>query len=386
MNDLEDRLRDAYAEAARTVSKDNIRQLNEQSVVITWPQGKTTRPARRWAIPLAAAAVLAVIVAAVLPSLLPKKNGDSTGGLRPPSDKFVGALTPQVGGIVIITSSGGRQVGTVAPYPHQMLQTAATGDGVHYVVAAGEIGVCGSSLFQFRLNAAGQPSALTPFHGGTRLGRTVTQLAISADGTTLAYLGRPCGHGSKTSGQQLFVVNLKTGRGKEWSVPGQSAISKLSLTENGSELAFDATNISNAPSGIYLLNTSSAPGPIDQVIGIGVEQLVTASVGYTVTQPMISLNGRIAYFEISRGKGLRSSDYIRAINTSTRKNWLISKTNGLGHFLIASDPSVRRAIGIVRPAGARPTFLKVNFKARRTTLGGTPTPFYIPDNGGYYIW
>jgi len=47
MNDIEDRLKEAYCAAASTVTKENIRELDEQSVVITWPAVKPARPARR---------------------------------------------------------------------------------------------------------------------------------------------------------------------------------------------------------------------------------------------------------------------------------------------------------------------------------------------------
>ena len=74
MNEMEDRLRDAYLGATQLVQPDNIRTLGEQSAAINWPAGPAAAPrSHRWVTAFAAAAAVAVIAAgaaAVGPHLL----------------------------------------------------------------------------------------------------------------------------------------------------------------------------------------------------------------------------------------------------------------------------------------------------------------------------
>ena len=226
MNDIEERLRDAYLAATDTVSAGNIRLLDEQSVVITWPTAKPPRPARRWAIPLATvAAALAVLAATVLPKYLTASGPSSDGvvpRLNPLGEHFVSAVTPNSRKFFIIDLATGARVGTVAPPgPDKFFKSAATGDGVTYVATVERPGGCGTWLYQFRLNSAGKPSRLTPFDGGF-VREIVSRLQPSADGHTFAYLAHRCG--AAVAG--LNFVDLRSGQTRQWSVPRRFYLSR----------------------------------------------------------------------------------------------------------------------------------------------------------------
>ena len=116
MKQLEDRLKDAYTAATETVNPENVRQLDEQSVLITWPGVKRRpHPVRRWLVPLTPVAMLAVIAATALPAFLPSS---SRGGGRAASglgERFIGAFTPNTQTFFIINALTGVRIAAVAP-------------------------------------------------------------------------------------------------------------------------------------------------------------------------------------------------------------------------------------------------------------------------------
>jgi RNA polymerase sigma factor (sigma-70 family) len=378
VNDLEGRLKEAYACAAGIISKDNIRQLDEQSVVITWPPVRPQQPARRWVIPLTTAAALAVIVATAIPAFL--TGGGSSIALNPLGERFVSALVPNSRDLIIIINLATAKQATVPlPGRQETFRTAATGDGVTYVAAVTKPRVCGTWLYQFTLNSAGKPGRLTPFDGGY-LHQNVNQVGLSADNRTFAYLAHRCSSGPAVAPANFTVVNLKTGQRRQWSVPGQAKIGPFTLTGDGGRLAFSGGPINGVRSAIYLLDTSSAPGPVGQRSRV----LVNASKfgrGYTVVGSMVALNGRVVYF-MSVGPGtFNPAEEIRSINI--RSGRIRSVHSSVGMFSIAADPSVRHLIYGFQPGFPEAAAVLLNLKNGRVT--NLKSDFFVP-LPGQYIW
>jgi hypothetical protein len=378
MNDLEDRLKDAYASAASTVSPASIRQLDEQSVVITWPTAKPPRSARRWAVPLTAAAVLAVTAAAALPTILSTAGGNVA--LNPLGERFVGALTPDSQKFAILSSAAGVKVATVTPPgPGATFRAAATGDGVTYVVATAN-GGCQSTIYHFKLNSAGQPSRLALLGRVGYVAQNVSQLAISGDGHLVAYLASRCTPEQGQSPLDITVVNLTNGQRAHWSLPRRTAVSPLSLSGDGHWLTFGADGIDGVHSAIYLLNTASAGGPI------GRSQVLVSSAKFNpsdeLEDPQISLNGRVVYFTTLSGSVASPAEQIRSVSTETGHLRLIKKTTEFFINLVA-DPAGHRAIATFGADLMDPFAEMFNLKTGKFTK--LSPSFFVPGDGEY-IW
>src|ERR1700683_823690 len=150
MNDIEDRLRAAYRSAAETISPSDLRRLDEQAAVISYP----VQPARRrWLPPLsasAAAAVVVVALAVVVPSALRDSRG--AGGqptaIGNPATHFLVALSGQhVKYLTVHSVATGASLPEAVTVPAGTGYTAvATGDCRAYVAAYSKTGSCGSWL------------------------------------------------------------------------------------------------------------------------------------------------------------------------------------------------------------------------------------------------
>jgi hypothetical protein len=375
MNALEDRLKEAYTCAASTVRPDNIRQLDQQSVVITSPTARGQRSTRRWAIPLAVAAMaLAVLAATVLPQYLTSGSGNVPTGST--GERFVSALASGKNLVILNLSTGAKTATVTLPSPLGSVKAVATGNGVRYVVAVAKQGRCGTLLYQFRLNSAGKLSRLAPFDGGS-VHQNVNQLQLSASGRVFAYLAHRCG----TAGADLNVVNLKSGQHRQWTVPAKAVVSQLSLTGDGGRLTFSASQPDGSDSAIYLLDTASAQGPVVQRSRILVRGGQFGK-GYKVKQPRISLNGRTVYFTNQSGSVANAATQVRSINVGTGHLKLLASTLG-AFFTLDADPSVHRAIMVITADLRKPYALVINLRTGR--FSRLKPSFYVPDNG-YYVW
>lgn len=383
MNDIEERLKDAYFAATDTVSPGDIRQLDEQSFLITWPGTKRPRPVRRWAIPVATFAMVAVIAATALPRFLTSAGG-RTGG-SPSGDRFLSALTPNSRQIIVINAATGTKVASVAPpASNETFRTAATGDGITYVTAVTRPGACGARLFQFRLDSAGKPGPLTPFDGGRQL-QDVSMLAMSANGHSFAYLVHTCPVEKRRNGY-VYFVNFKTGLHRQWRVGTYGTINGLSLTADGSKLAVGVNLVAGLRSGILLKDTSDRSGIIDDPD----RTLVTADElghhhGFAVSLPTITPDGRTVFL-VSIGPGhVNPGEQIRSVAAVIKwpRSALKVVARVTGMTSLAADPSVSRAIGIHQAGIPKPKAFIIDLRTGRITY--MKSSFYVPA-GGQYIW
>jgi hypothetical protein len=269
-NDLEDRVRDAYQSAARTVQT-----LQRPSPVLA--AGSVRCPRRMNVLaPIAVAAAVIVVIAAsvALPRLLagsarnPAAPQISAAGHYPPFQVVVTDRSNSDSSLQVESAATGHVVTTVAlPWPGaEWGAVAAVGDTGRFIVAAGPKPSSSLSfptrLYTLTLSARGTVAGLTPL-GVPVLQGQVTSLAASADGRTVAYTLVPLDARIDNS------VGIITGRTtRQWSIGGLTrtgagnlSIFDVSVSSDGSMIAF-ITQDQVVGDTAWVLPTGSAPGGI----------------------------------------------------------------------------------------------------------------------------
>ena len=277
-NDLEDRVRDAYQSAARTVQT-----LQRTSPVLA--AGSVRRPRRMNALtPIAAAAAVIVVIAAsvALPRLLagsarnPAPPGVSAPWHYPPFQLVVTDPRNPDARLLVESAATGHVVTTVAPPRKGAVWAAITavGNTNRFIVAADPKPSSSSSyptrLYTLTLSARGTVAGLTPL-GVPVLQGWVSSLAASADGRTVAYTLVPVDGRGDLIGESDYAVGVITGRTeRQWSIggitgagPGTQSIFDVSLSSDGSMVAFIIQHQGQgAGYQVWVLPTKSAPGGI----------------------------------------------------------------------------------------------------------------------------
>ncbi len=372
---IEDRLRDAYRGAADTVRPDGVRRLDEQSVALhSFRSTRGRRAPRRVLIPLGAAASVA-LVGVLLGVLAGARQSAERNPVPPaqtgaPAGRFLVAVSStDKHSLTVHNKFSGASVATIAaPSPGMVFAALATGDGRHYVAVLWRKGACRSWIYQFRLNAAGQPGALTPYPLATT-DRLVHRIAVSADDSTLAYASEPCPK-SSTAAEDLSVVRVASLATRTWSIPSQISIASLSLTEHGRQLAYIFGPARQYGSGAYVLPASAASGPALQrsrVVATG------AQLGRdkAIFSGAITPDGADVYF-ISSGTG-RSYGHgwqVRMASLATRKISVVGRYPGIPGYLM-TGPAVRHALVVVLSKSPVPV---PSSTARRPSARPTPSP------------
>jgi hypothetical protein len=294
MNELEDRLRDAYRGAAGTVRPQAIRELRTTDHVPgrnrgpggarPWAPWEPRAPWARgrlagWLVPLGAAAVVTALVLGVL-AVIPQAPGrhatpPAAGGHRaaaPPLPAF-SVLLDGAGLKVIDTGTGHVAGRAAAPAGQAFTAVAGTGDDRTFLLAAdlNPQTACETFLYRVRLNGAGQPSAPVSLPVSGLPGVLPTAVALSADGRTGAFstvrcaaavaglAGRPQAVGG------VSLVDMTSGHvTRQWSyVLGDDYTRDLSLSADGSTLAFSMILDNSLVTGVRMLATSTPSGTVD---------------------------------------------------------------------------------------------------------------------------
>jgi hypothetical protein len=284
---IEDRLRDAYHEAAETVRPDSI----------PGPPGLDPAPARparattpaRLARPLAAAAAVAAIaVAATLavPRIWPGRQAAPVGWNAPPPRYYAEVATvPHSSKTVlnIIDAATGRRTGQLGSPRHGIYfrEVASLGGDRSFVAAAAvplELRAiehnCNTWLYRFRINGAGRPTAPRPLSVAEVRGYTgFMDLAGSADGSTVAYttdLGACRPNKPLRYPGEVNVLHLASGRVTSWPFRLPASPTSLTLSAGGRLLGFVSNRSDGAHSGgpasnySWVLRTDSPPGPLQR--------------------------------------------------------------------------------------------------------------------------
>jgi len=308
---LEDRVRDAYQSAARTVHT-----LQRPSPMLTAETAGTARPVRRprrmnALAPVAAAAAVVVVIAAsvALPRLLTgaaRDPGGSASGHYPP---FQVLVTYKSGGTSLLVESAatGHVVTTVAP-PLRGTEwgvVAAFGDTGRFVVAAapkfnGSLSMP-TRLYSLTLSAHGTVARLTRLPVPVLQGQ-VTSLAASTDGHTIAYTLVPL---DSRIDHEVGIITGRTMR--HWSIghltrtgAGNLSIFGVSVSSDGRMVAF-VTQDQVVGDAVWVLPTGSAPGGITARARKVLEFRPIYSPGQVrwLHSAMISPDGRTLYLATS---------------------------------------------------------------------------------------
>jgi hypothetical protein len=331
MNDLEDRLRDAYRAAAATVRQEAIRDLH---VAVARPADR--RPPRlrppKWGravlIPLSAAVAVAALaaVAAVVPHLGGAGARPGGGAAPAPSAGSMPEFTVVTvnSTLRVVRTSTGQLAGQVTAPAHQQFIAVAgvAGDRTFWVLADPDPQTyCAAFLYKLRLSDSGQPSPLVQLAVPALTGVWPNApFAVSADGSTAAVSADTCGD------QQPFgyvdLIDLGTGQLiRHWSyTKAENDPIDLSLSADGSRLAF--TTDLNSPSaagdsvtGVRVLDTSAASGPEDSAGPVVIHQPQGVSAG--VDAAAISPDGGTLYACTQGSSGANPSGTLAAYSAST---------------------------------------------------------------------
>jgi hypothetical protein len=271
---MEERVRDAFAAAAETVTARDLPGLPTPAGrpwVTRWWLGGTPRARIHALIPVAAAACVAVIAVTatlVVPRLLASPPAGETATGLAGAPRFFAGITenPQPTVLNIYRSATGRVVASFPPpRPDHLFEAVARlgGDGTYVAAAVTGLRACTTQLYRFTIDPSGRPSGLTPLRVPQITGM-VMELAGSADGNVLAYkVGGRCAPHLLTG-----VIHLDTRQITTWSY-GKGGLhppmdGDLSLTANGSVLGFVAGYLST-PYGltnVWVLPTNSPGGPL----------------------------------------------------------------------------------------------------------------------------
>jgi hypothetical protein len=333
VNDIEERLRDAYRAAARTIPPEAASGLRERVVRVAPAPGSGGRGRRRVTgrvvLPLAAAA--AVVAAAVLVPALESGLLARHGGAAPRSGRGQGSAVPSraarhtshaanSGGhsrmpavppgappfflssdggqgttTYVYSTATGRVVARIAPpHPGDTFDgLAATSNPLSFVVVTGHNYGCGSRLYMLRLNSGGQPSGYTPLSVPS-LPEDVLSLAATPDGRSLAYIGEDCADPSGGLGD-IGYVNLATGAITRWTAPKQEDIGSLSLSDRGTEIGFtvEPTKLFAAEAGV--LATDLPGGTVAQSAQVIVSDSQLRPAGTVPEGAVLSPDGRTMY-------------------------------------------------------------------------------------------
>ena len=341
MNELEDRLRDAFRADAKTVRPESIRHLGDRPVRHFRPMVRSgqveVKPHRKVLIPLAAASVAVIAIAAmvVVPGLSsshrsggpaahggpaagggPTAHGSLTaaysGGRLPtgPPPKFFLGITlinrPGADYATVLnvySSATGRVVSQVSqPGPGRYYQAVAAGADDRTFVAAATPGSvprtargCDTWLYDLRLNAHGKViftlEAGPPAPGF--LGNS--SLAVSANGKVVSYATNSC----DANKDRLTVVS--PAGSKTWTYQRPTDPQSLSLSADGDLLGFESNsgNVAITGDAAYVLRTHATPGPLTQrwrkVLGApdGVDSVALSPTGAVTFAAVYSVHPRV---------------------------------------------------------------------------------------------
>jgi hypothetical protein len=363
VSSLEDRVRDAYQAAAATVRPETLRPEAAERLRLHGPRTTdlASRPGARLAIPLAAAATVAVI--AVIASLV---SVQGTTGLRlrpnpkavprpiavafpasassvaqgyassrlPPSAPpafFVGVVQPRspiteyANELDVFSASTGRQVARVnLPQAGLYVQTVAS-VGADTFVAAATMDFphagCQTWLYQFRLSAAGKPTAMRPF-ADPEVAGWAWQLAGSADGSTAELTTLTCASGGQEFilGQSTtMVVSLPSGSTARMS-PGRvlEVQNSPSATMSADGGMLEIIAIPGNPRGLgtreqaaYVMLTGAMGGPAPRRY----REIFRNRTG--VLADAISPDGRVSFAIVPKQRGDMFREQVLAIDTAT---------------------------------------------------------------------
>jgi hypothetical protein len=283
MNDIESQLRDAYQAATETVRAESIRPR----VLPTTPDHTHSPRRSSMFMPLAAAAAVVVTIGAAVavPHLVTQPSGAAPAptatagaGLGTTSPPFL--VVNRGNRLEVRSATTGRILGTVYPPDKHGLWVTVAATGNPRKFAAGlQLAPSGQHcvnsqvyalLYTLTLSSSGAPDGLKPYPvakiPGWLDGLNVVgspRLAVSADGSTTAYVTMAC-IADYTNPKDVETIGVvRDGTVRKWTISLSANPVSLSLSADGSELGYVASPQRFSPGALgsaWVLPTDAAPG------------------------------------------------------------------------------------------------------------------------------
>jgi hypothetical protein len=382
MQAMEERVRDAFGAAAKTVTAEDLpgppapggRSWAAWGLRVRAPRARL--PAL---VPVAAAACVAVIVVTmtvVVPRLLAGPGGGPAGALAGAPKFFAGVANPSEHFppstvLNIYRSATGRVAASVRPPgpEHEFAAVGRLGKDRAYVAAAvTSFGACTTQLYRFSIDARGRPSRLTPLSVPQVTG-IVEELAGSADGTVLAYTALGSSRCALHGHDQAGVIHLATGQVTTWSYggPGATTFSSVSLTADGSVLGLaSGPGDPSEASAAWVLPTSAPPGPLTR----HARKILHLRTG--VYRIVLNDTGSQAYVETGPASGRRGVVVLGLYDTTTGKQARLLGRLGLGgpylaKLWISLDAAGQHLLAYGYPASHRMTEMNLSTGRQAST-------------------
>ncbi|GAA1022050.1 hypothetical protein Aple_083910 [Acrocarpospora pleiomorpha] len=218
MNDIIDRLRDATRATGGTI--DSVRPLELGA-------SRT----RTWFVPVAAATAVTAAIAGG--SMFVAGGGLNAAASAPAPPKF---LVDARDGIVVRTVDGGVETDRYDDLGKEEWFTSvqAAQDNRLFYVASSKY-MCGSNLYRLLLDENGKILEFGTAPSTPPEGNRVSGLAVSGDGTKLAYALQPCAPGQVAG---LVIADTATGESRTWKSPDGFGVTDLSMSADGRHVAF----------------------------------------------------------------------------------------------------------------------------------------------------
>ncbi|MFG1615744.1 hypothetical protein ACGFI3_23530 [Nonomuraea wenchangensis] len=238
---LEDQLRDALTADAEQIRPETLRPAEPVAP-------RTIVRKRRFALAVPFAAALAVVVIGTVAAVVAGTAGTTPAG--PATSTLAGPrflLIAGNDGVTVHDARTGKVTSRLGlpPTPQGSFREpggyllAGAGDGATFYVAQSvqsrETQVSSTRFYRARIDDQGKQAELVRDVIPEVTGTTASSLAVTSDGTRLAYSldGKVCGQGKTLRfcpGAQLTVVDLPTGTTRRWTTNAAEQIESLSWT------------------------------------------------------------------------------------------------------------------------------------------------------------
>jgi hypothetical protein len=238
----------------------------------------------------------------------------------------------------------------------------ATSNGRDYLVAE-YANPCRSWIYQFRLDSAGQLSALTPFAALPTVRSELYDLTISGNGQMVGFTTTAC-MGAKAQPNYVGITNIRTGHTTRWTVPSHNSVDAVSLTADGRQLCY---SLQLTPSVVRVIPTSAPSG---SAAGLG-RTVARAPSDQWISFAVISADGGKVYFSTFTQSALHATKpmtgQIRVTDLSTGRSRVVYAPAGKPG-LITSDPGARYLLLQLGEEALRPgRLVRLNLATGKTT-------------------